>query len=351
VTLALLILVFLIAAAAVWLSGIKISDATDVLTTRLGLGEALGGLILLAFVTNLPEIAIVVSASLSHDLSIATGNILGGIAIQTVVLALLDGFGIPDVPLTYRAAHLALVIEGAVVVAILAVVVMGSRMSSTAIFLRVTPAGLGILALWLTGLWLVSRARTGLPWHESGGAPDGQRVPRGHRRKAKEQELTKRNISTRMAVVVFSIGAIVTLAGGVALERTGESISSRVGISGVLFGATVLAAATSLPEISTGLRSVKIGDFQLAVSDIFGGNAFLPVLFLVATLISGSAVLPEAQDSDVYLTSLGILLTVVYMVGLLFRPRRQWFHLGPDSLAVIAFYALGIAGLVYVTHG
>ena len=150
--LALLILVFAVAALAVWVSGVRISDATDVLTMRLGLGEALGGLILLAFVTNLPEIAIVVSAALHHDLAIATGNILGGIAIQTVVLALLDGFGIPDVPLTYRAAHLVLVIEGAAVIAILAVVVMGSRMSSSALFLRVTPAGVAILALWLTGL-------------------------------------------------------------------------------------------------------------------------------------------------------------------------------------------------------
>ena len=163
--------------------------------------------------------------------------------------------------------------------------------------------------------------------------------------------MTEQHVSTAKAAVVFSIGAAVTLAGGVALELSGESISSRVGISGVLFGATVLAAATALPEVSTGLRSVKIGDFQLAVSDIFGGNAFLPVLFLVATLLSGSAVLPEAQDTDVYLTSLAILLTVVYMVGLLFRPRRQWLHLGPDSIAVIVFYALGIAGLVYVTHG
>ncbi|MGI8421558.1 MAG: sodium:calcium antiporter, partial [Gaiellaceae bacterium] len=63
-----LIAIFAAAAAAVWLAGIKLSNSTDVLSTRLGLGEAFGGLILLAIVTNLPEIAITVTASMSHHL-------------------------------------------------------------------------------------------------------------------------------------------------------------------------------------------------------------------------------------------------------------------------------------------
>ncbi len=107
----------------------------------------------------------------------------------------------------------------------------------------------------------------------------------------------------------------------------------------------MLAAATSLPELSTELTSVRAGDFQLAVSDTFGGNAFLPVLFLLATLLSGNAVLPDAQASAIYLTALGILLTLVYAAGLLFRPQRRIARMGVDSLAVLALYALRVAGL------
>lgn len=346
-TLALLVAGFAVASAVVWLAGVRLSNSTDVLSTRLGLGEAVGGAVLLAFATNLPEIAIVATAAVARNLDIATGNILGGIAIQTVVLAVLDRWGVRDVPLTYRAASLQLVVEGAVVVALLAIVVDGTRLSPDAIYFRVTVPAVLIALVWIAGLWLVSRAQNGLPWYERGNPPDGQDVPRGHKTKHVEQ----RGPATRRAVIEFSAAALVTLAGGVALERLSESISTEIGLSGVLFGATVLAAATALPEVSTGLQSLKLGDYQLAVSDIFGGNAFLPVLFLPATLISGSAVLPQARASDVYLTALGILLTVVYMGGLLFRPKRQWAGFGPDSVAVILLYALGVAGLVVVANG
>jgi cation:H+ antiporter len=113
----------------------------------------------------------------------------------------------------------------------------------------------------------------------------------------------------------------------------------------------VLAAATSLPEVSTGLASVKLGDYQLAISDIFGGNAFLPVLFLLASLLSGEAVLPQAQRTDIYLTALGVLLTAVYVYGLIFRPRREVARMGVDSFVVLVLYALGVAGLVVVARG
>jgi cation:H+ antiporter len=200
-------------------------------------------------------------------------------------------------------------------------------------------------------LLLLNRARSGLPWQERGEAPESQGEPRGHSKTKKAREAQDRGAGTGRAVVVFGAAALITLAAGVVLERSGDAIASETGMSGVLFGATFLAAATSLPEVSTGITSVRLGDYKLAVSDIFGGNAFLPVLFLMASLLSGQAVLPQAPSTDIYLTGLGILLTAVYVGGLVFRPRRRILRMGVDSLAVLVLYVVGIAGLAAVTLG
>lgn len=346
----LLLLVFLGSAAAIWLSGVKLSDTTDILAERLHLGSALGGLVVLAIATNLPEIAITVSAALAHQLDIAVGNLLGGIALQTVVLVVVDAFGIrPRRPLTYQAASLVLVLEGALVVLVLLIVVAGAQLPASLLHLRLTPDVVLIAAAWLAGLLLINRASTSLPWADSGDAPDTQPDPRGTRRTKKEAAASHRGVGTKRAAVVFALAAVTTLVAGVVIERSGEQFFGHLGMTGVLFGSTVLAAATSLPEVSTGITSARMGDVQLAVGDIFGGNAFLPVLFLPATLIAGGAVLPAAGRSDVYLTALGAALTIIYIAGLIFRPKRQFFRLGADSIAVLALYAVGIAGLVALT--
>ena len=344
-----LALIFGLAALAVWIAGISLSNTTDALSTRFNLGEALGGLLLLAITTNLPEIAITVSAALHHDLGLAIGNILGGIAIQTLVLCLLD-FRIPGKhPLTYQAASLVLVLEGILVVAVLIVAIMGTQMPRKVSFLHLAPQDLLIFFFWIGGVWLLSKARTDLPWQEKGDAPGGEQTEDMKRHK-EEEEKKNQKAGIGKTVAIFLISSAVTLVAGFVLEETGTGIAGHIHLTGVLFGATVLAAATSLPEISTGLASIKMGDYQLAVSDIFGGNAFLPVLFLPATLLSGSSVLPQAKDTDIYLAGLGILLTAVYLYGLIFRPRRLFLRMGADSIVVLLLYGLGIAGLFTIAH-
>lgn len=213
-------------------------------------------------------------------------------------------------------------------------------------FARLSPAPVLIVIVWIAGLQLIGGPGSRLPWTDSGEAPGGQEHPRGHARAKKEQQVSSHGVSTSRAGAVFGVVAVLTLVAGVTIETSGEAFFGDLGLSGVLFGATVLAAATSLPESSTGLAAARNGDYKLAMGDILGGNAFLPVLFVLVTLINGKAVLSEAQASDIYLTALGGLLTIVYLVGLVFRPRRQVLSMGVDSLVVLAVYVVGVVGLV-----
>lgn len=342
--------VFLGAGAVVWIAGIYLSDMTDILSYRLGIGEALGGLLFLAVVTNLPEIAITTTAALNHNLGLATGNILGGIAAQTLVLVALDAFGVPDRPLSYYAASLLIVLEGALVIGVLGIVVMATQLPPHAVLYHIDYGAILITITWVVGVFLLNRARRGLPWQEEGNAP-GSQAERNVAQKRKAQEAKERGTTTLQAVVVFLIASAATLLAGVVLEEAGTRIASSLGMTGVVFGSTILAVLTSLPELSTGLTSVRLGDYKLAFSDIFGGNAFLPVLFLPASILSGGAVLPYAANTDIYLTSLGIVLTMVYLWGLIFRPQRQFLRLGPDSLVVLILYVVGTVGLVAVARG
>lgn len=341
-----LILIFIGASAAVWFAGIYLSNLIDIIDSRFNLSQAIGGLVFLAITTNLPEIAVVISASIAGDVGIAIGNILGGIALHAVLLVMLDGIGLGNkFSLTYKAASLQLVLEGVLVIIILVIAIMGTQLPDSLLFWRLAPGDLLIAFTWLIGVWLISKARSHLPWHQKGRAPDTVR-PRKTPSQKKEEKW-----STWVVILVFTLAALITLIAGFLLERTGSALAELMGWSGILFGSTILAAVTALPEISTGLTAIKNGDYTLAISDIFGGNAFLPVLFLVATLITGQSVLPKAHDTDIYLASLGALLTTVYIYGLIFRPKRQIFCLGIDSIVVLILYIVGILGLFIITGG
>jgi len=345
-----LLIIFGVSAVVIWFAGIKLSQTADILAIHFGLGEALGGLILLAIVTNLPEIAITVSAALQNNLELAIGNILGGIAIQTVVLVFLDVFGLGKKdPLTYRAASLVLVLEGLMVITVLTLVVVGNQLRPSVIYLGVSPIDAAIVLVWLAGIYMIGKARTNLPWHQLGVLPNSQKEKRGHSMNKKLELAIKKGVSIQTVIIVFAFCSLITLVAGVGLEISGDAIAKNIGMTGVLFGATILAATTALPEVSTGLASMKLKDYQMAMSDIFGGNAFLPVLFLVATVLSGKSVLPQAHKTDIYLTGLAILLTIIYTCGLIFRPRKQFLWMGVDSFLVMIVYLIGLLGLFVIS--
>jgi cation:H+ antiporter len=344
----LLVLVFVAAAVATWVAGIYLSNTTDALDVRFGLGEALGGLILLAITGSLPEIAITASAALSGHLELAVGNLIGGVAMQTLVLVVLDAVSGPPRPLSFLVGSLVPVLEALMVVVVLGTILGGAALKSSANLFGASPSSYAVVVFWVAGVWIVNRARMHPAW--VGEAPEAT-PGRRHVREAKAGgDHPYSHASTVRVIAIFVTGALVTLAAGVALQDSGNLLAEHLGIGGAVFGATFLAAATALPEISSGIAAVRLGDMQLAVGDILGGNSFQITLFLLADLLAGTPVIVAAKHSDVWLGALGVLLTAIAATAIVARPRRTFLWLGIDSIAMLVLYAAAIALLTQVVN-
>ena len=335
-------------AIATWIAGVYLSRTTDALDFRWKLGDALGGMILLSVSGSLPEVAITISAAAQHNLPLAAGNLVGGIAMQTMVLAICDMFVKGKKPLSYLVGSLIPVLEASLVMAILAVVFMGAMLPRSVAVFGVSPASIVIIVVWALGIAMLNKVRNSPAWeitmHGSKPGRPHRRIPHPTVRHPYEKW------STTRIVMLFLLGSMVTLVAGAALAISSAAFSDRFHINGVVFGATILAAASALPEISTGIAAVRLGDHLLVMSDVFGGNAFQICLFVLADLIAGAPALPQSGVQNGWLAAVGLLLTTLYASSVVMRPAKRYLRLGLDSVVAILAFVIGIAGLFLIAH-
>jgi cation:H+ antiporter len=343
-----LIAIFIVGAAATWIAGVFLSDTTDVVDDRFGLGEALGGLILLGIAGTLPEIAITVSAALAGHLGLATGNLLGGIAMQTLVLVLLDATSRSKTPLTSLSLVLEPIIEAIFVIILVTMALLGPLLPTSVAIGPVSPISLLIVITWLFGLLVLNRLRSSERWTAVSAQVDAQMVAPSPGPVEGVRPNRFKGAQTPTVLLVFGAASLVTLVSGVILEQSGNALANDWGINGVIFGATVLAVVTALPEISTGIRAVRLGQVGLAMGDIFGGNQVQMTLFLVADLLAGKPVLQSVNASSSWLGGIGVVVTGLFAGGLVLRPPKKFVGVGPDSWLVMLMYVIGLAGLLKI---
>ena len=154
-----------------------------------------------------------------------------------------------------------------------------------------------IVAVWVVGLLLrrASRQATALAEERARARSVASRIT-GHRRRKPERHGTSTWSTAKVGGCCSGSRPLATLGRrcGARDERR-EPLRARSACRASSSARPCSPSPPRCPRSRTGLTAVKQATTNSRSSDIFGGNAFLPVLFLVATLISGKAVLPSAH--------------------------------------------------------
>lgn len=337
------IVVFLIATAVVWIAGTRLVVYGDKLSDHFGLTRAFIGLVFLATVTELPEIVTTLTAAIAGNAQLVLGNMFGGITMQTAILAVVDLLFVryaltswPRKPTHALEAVLLVILLNIV----LAVIFLGE-------FELIWGVGLGALSLALLYplvIILLGQYDEQSPWLPV----DLPKSDKHHGRLTSIAPLHE--LSTRALIIRAGIISLMILVAGVVTANRAEIIAEQSGLGSSFVGVAFLAASTSMPELSTTIAAARMGAYTMAISNIFGSNLIMVALILPADIAYRSGpILANADNVAQFSIVTGILVTAIYISGILIRRTPRLFGAGIDSLLVLAVYLFGLFAAYYLS--
>lgn len=324
---------FTISAIFVWMAGTRLAIYGDELSERLDLSREFIGLIFLATVTELPEIVTTATAALSGNASLVLGNLFGGITMNTAILAVIDFFVVRHALTSWprKPNHALLAV---LLIVLLALLLAVTFVGDVEVVLNIGLAAICLSACYPIVIALLRKFDGRDSW-----APID--LPEYSERETgvllNENHLEK--TSTRLLILYAIMTSLVILIAGVALAITADSIAEKSSFGSSFIGVTLLAAATSLPELSTTLAAARIGAYTMAISNIFGSNLIMLALILPSDLAyRDGPILSQADPVSQFSIAIGIVVTAIYVVGILIRRTPTWFGAGLDSWLVMVTY-------------
>src|SRR6056297_709896 len=320
---------FLLAAAIVLFTGLRITRLVDKLADRTGIGEALAGAVLLGAATSLSGTIVSITAALDGQASLAYSNGIGGIAAQTAFLAIAD---------------LGNIFQSITLIVLLTLPLLASNWAETTVF-AIHPVSLIIPIVYVSGLFATRALREKPMWQPVSTAETREDRP-------EPESATDRQKSTGRLFLDLALLMQIMGSAGWVIAKTAGTLTGRLELSESLVGALATAVVTSFPELVTTVAAVRRGALQLAVGGIIGGNSF-DTLFLSAADISfrDGSLYHAAGAGDQFWNLTAILMTAVLLGGLVLRQRVGPARIGAESMALLGIYACAIAMQITMMSG
>ena len=319
---------FLVCTSVIFYSGTKLSKYGDIIAEKTGIGRTWVGVVLMASVTSLPELVTGISSVTYAGVpDIAVGDVLGSCVFNMLILAFLDALHQP-MPLSAKAHH------GHVLSASFGIFLLG--IAATSLFLGnrlqsmgwIGPYSLLFIVIYFIAMKLIF-------------SYEKRRISAFVKEKA--IELRYKEISTKTAIVNYSINAIVVVIAAAFLPTIGEEIAETTGLGQTFVGNIFIALSTSLPEIVVSMSAVKIDAIDLAIGNLFGSNIFnIFILAIDDIFFVKGPLLVYVNPNHIIAALSAIAMTTIAIIGLTYRAEKKKLFLAWDSICILLVYIVNL---------
>ncbi len=318
-------LVLAVSAIAVVVIGWFLVHSADTIAEETSLGRVWVGSILLAGATSSPELMTNIHAGWQGTPDFVVGNVLGSNLCNMALL------GIVDLS-RWSGSVLAQVSPHHLFTASFASFLTAAFGAFVLLRLPYSIGGVGLDTLFLvvvfvSGSYLLQRLEN----HTNLGEAREVRAFSGDIRRL------------RKAVVTFLLAVIALFPSTFYFVHSAREVATLTGLNETFIGTTLLAITTSLPELASSLMAVRIGQYELAVGNMFGSNAFNMTLLFVGDLAyRKGSVLADANQTHLITAFFSIALMMVGAMGICFQGERVRWWQRLDGFLLLLLYFLTI---------
>lgn len=316
-------------ALAIAYAGSRLTRLADAIGEKTGMSGSWVGVLLLAAVTSLPELATGISAvTVANAPNIAVGDVLGSAVVNLALLVLLDILHRPDT--IYSRASTGHILSAGFGVILLSVVGASVLLQRS----QLLPAlgSIGVYTPLLVVLYLLAmRSVFSYEQRQAKTQP-----PAGERRYDA--------LTLRVAALQFAFFAgIVTLA-GVWLPLAGTRIADEMGWSLTFVGTLLVAGATSLPEVVVTLAALRLRALDMAIGGLLGSNLFdLLIVAVDDVFYTRGSLLADVSPVHAVTAFSAVMMSGAVIIGLVYRPRRRLLRtMSVVSAALVAVYLVNV---------
>ena len=315
--------------AIVWASSNRLETASHRIADHHGIPESVNGAVITAIASSFPELSSVVIATLAHgDFALGVAAIVGSAIFNILMIPSLSVLA--GGPLR---ANREVVYKDALFY-IVAVVALLLTFSLAAVYFPVDgddirgtmTRGLALIPLGLYAVYLYIQYQDSKD-EDSSMATDG-----------------KTRVGTEWAVLT---GCMLLVAVGVELlVRSALSMGQLMGTPSFLWGLTIVAAGTSLPDAFISIKAARSGRSITSLSNVLGSNTFdLLVAVPVGVMLAGATVINFSRAAPMMgcLTVATIVLFVCMRHDMILRRA--------EALAMLMLYVIFVSWMVLESVG